>query len=286
MHTQRAVSNFCLEQPWFVFNATQRYCVAESIDPRISHFYSFVVDRSDSRALAIPDGCVDIIFDCDGNNPSARVCGSPAKVRQFDLQQGHRYFGVRFCSGYTPTFLTMSACELRDQEFELSHAMNGAEEFLELMVIHQSFDKLCNGVDSYLRDCLRLPAAGLTECLLTMIKQHRGCLAMSDLERRFSCTGRTIQRQFKECTGMSPKSFSRIVRCYEALKLLEKQKSSTLDIALELGFSDQSHFQREFKELVNITPLDYVKRAEVSEYLACIELAGANRSLSRPVRVQ
>ena len=286
MRTYSAVSNFCLEQPWFVFNATQRYRVAKSFDPRISHFYSFVVDRPDAKALAIPDGCVDIIFDCDSTNPSARVCGTPARVREFDLQQGHKYFGVRFCSGYTPSFLTVSASELRDHEFELSHTMSGAEELLELMVNHQSFNELYTGVARYLGGCLRLPAGGLTNCLLTMIKQHRGSLAMSDLEERFSCTGRTIQRQFKEDTGMSPKSFSRIVRCQEALKLLDKRDSTALDIALELGFSDQSHFQREFKELVSITPLDYIKRANASEYLACIEYAADNRSPSGTVTVQ
>jgi AraC-like DNA-binding protein len=39
------------------------------------------------------------------------------------------------------------------------------------------------------------------------------------------------------------------------------------DLASDLGFSDQSHFSREFKKQVNATPLDYLKRVKHGNYL-------------------
>ena len=279
MHTQRAQTRFCLEQPWFVFSATQRYQAAQSLDTSISHFYSFVADRPSSSALAIPDGCVDLIFECDATRPNARVCGSPSKVRAFALNQGQRYFGVRFCSGINPAFLSLSAGELKDQEIDLCEAIKGAETLVEMAAGSLAFDALCKGVERFFEHAATHENKGLTQRVIGLIKQHRGTLAMRELETHFACTSRTLQRQFKQDTGMSPKAFSRIVRCQEAFKLLEKPRYNALDVALELGFSDQSHFQREFKELVSLTPLDYAQRTH-GEYGDCIELSPPARTIT------
>jgi len=40
---------------------------------------------------------------------------------------------------------------------------------------------------------------------------------------------------------------------------------------MSLGFSDQAHFQREFKKLVNATPLDYLNRVKYETYLKRIQ---------------
>ena len=69
-------SGFQPEQPWFVLNAARHYSVIASDNPAISHFYSFEVAQNACMTLAIPDGCVDIVFDCDAQRPAARVCGT------------------------------------------------------------------------------------------------------------------------------------------------------------------------------------------------------------------
>lgn len=66
---------------------------------------------------------------------------------------------------------------------------------------------------------------------------------------------------------MSPKAFGRIMRCQAALHSLHQQgQVSFSDLALDLGFSDQSHFLREFKKLVSTTPLDYQRRTLFEAY--------------------
>ena len=60
---------------------------------------------------------------------------------------------------------------------------------------------------------------------------------------------------------MSPKAFSRILRCQSALTSIHAQGDiSFSDLAFNLGFSDQSHFLREFKKFVSTTPCDYQHR--------------------------
>lgn len=268
MHDQPTGTRFCLEQPWFVFNAAQEYSVHLSADPSISHFYSFQVDDREQVTLAIPDGCVDIIIDCDSDPPHARVCGSPLEFRSFNLTHRHRYFGVRFASGHVPRFAKLSPSELKGQEFDLADTINGAEELLEKIHLNQNFKERCQHFETYLNAKLPRRPAEITQKLLSVIKKCRGSLSMMKvLEDELSCTQRTIQRQFKKDTGMSPKEFGRILRYQSALVFLQtKTGSSFLDLALELGFSDQSHFQREFKTFVSTTPLDYIRRLKHEGY--------------------
>lgn len=253
-------TQFCLEQPWFIFNA-QGYSVGLSTNPAIAHFYGFQVDAPESSILAIPDGCVDVIIDCDENQPHARICGSPIEAKNFHLIHNHSYFGVRFTSGYVPHFSNLSPSELRGQEFALSDVVKWADEMLGDILNAQGFKEKCCYLESFLGAKLPCQPDPLTQKLVAVIKQSRGNLSMKALEENFSCSERTIQRKFKRATGMSPKSFCRILRYQSALGLLEETSHHcVLDIALGLGFSDQSHFQREFKSFVRATPQEYLQQ--------------------------
>jgi AraC-like DNA-binding protein len=73
---------------------------------------------------------------------------------------------------------------------------------------------------------------------------------------------------------MSPKTFCRIIRCQAALDTLNTQHDvSFSDLALDLGFSDQSHFLRDFKKLVSTTPCDYQRKMTQNAYTDRINYA-------------
>ncbi|MDO6749810.1 helix-turn-helix transcriptional regulator, partial [Gilvimarinus sp. 1_MG-2023] len=80
---------------------------------------------------------------------------------------------------------------------------------------------------------------------------------INDLEALTGYTTRSLQRQFRADMGMSPKAFSQIIRCQSAVyDINHSDQVAFSDLASDLGFSDQSHFSREFKKQVNTTPLD------------------------------
>jgi AraC-like DNA-binding protein len=55
--------------------------------------------------------------------------------------------------------------------------------------------------------------------------------------------------------GVSPKHFARTARMQRALiKLQFGPGASLATTALELGYSDQAHMHRDFRELVGVTP--------------------------------
>jgi AraC-like DNA-binding protein len=69
----------------------------------------------------------------------------------------------------------------------------------------------------------------------------------------------TSPRRFRRLTGVSPRAYRVHVRLLEARRRLSRGYKLS-EIALELGFADQSHFGRHFKRAFGLTPGEFVHR--------------------------
>lgn len=63
---------------------------------------------------------------------------------------------------------------------------------------------------------------------------------------------------FKQEVGITPHKFKTQSRIRKAQRMIES-KRIFMDVALELGFYDQSHFIKSFKSIVGLTPSEYSK---------------------------
>lgn len=63
---------------------------------------------------------------------------------------------------------------------------------------------------------------------------------------------------FKQHVGITPHKFQIQSRIRKAQRMIESGEMST-DVALKLGFYDQSHFIKCFKSIVGLTPSEYYK---------------------------
>lgn len=260
------------EQPWFVLNSS-RYSVVPCEHPAISHFYAFDVAHS-ADLLAVPDGCVDIVFDCDATRPSVKICGTPLQAQRVELLQGHHYFGVRFAPGVIPGFINVMAEDLTEQEWDLLQVSAFAQSIFENIVNAPLLQDQIKLFNDYLAPRLMGRTSKLTAIVIQQALAHRGDLRIQHLEDLSGYTSRTIHRQFSQDTGVSPKTFFRIIRCQAALDTLNNQRDvSFSDLALDLGFSDQSHFLRDFKKLVSTTPCEYQRKMLQNAYNERIRFA-------------
>jgi len=72
---------------------------------------------------------------------------------------------------------------------------------------------------------------------------------------------RALQRLFRRYVGVSPKWVIRRSRLQNAAEALaSRQEVDLAGLALELGYADQAHFVRDFRELVGTTPGAYARR--------------------------
>lgn len=87
---------------------------------------------------------------------------------------------------------------------------------------------------------------------------------ISELASIACLSKKQFERIFLATVGMNPKEYARIVRFQKSLKLMQNQTEniSQTQIAYQCGYSDQSHFIREFRELSRYTPLSLIKICE------------------------
>lgn len=80
------------------------------------------------------------------------------------------------------------------------------------------------------------------------------------LDNLCKLTGRSkyyLLRSFTKQMGISPYSYLETLRIDKAKKMLE-QGVSPIDVALQTGFTDQSHFSNFFKKFIGLTPKQYM----------------------------
>lgn len=84
-----------------------------------------------------------------------------------------------------------------------------------------------------------------------------------DWERRASQRGLSYSRfehLFRQDFGVSLRNFVKRSCLSEARRLLEESTASVKEIMLSVGFSDASHFSRDFKALTGFVPTEYRSR--------------------------
>lgn len=87
-------------------------------------------------------------------------------------------------------------------------------------------------------------------------------LNLSELAQRFALDKYQLIRRFKQQVGMTPNSYLTRLRIEQA-KCLLAQGHALVEVALETGFYDQSHFARCFRTHTGVTPRNYQKGCAV-----------------------
>lgn len=89
--------------------------------------------------------------------------------------------------------------------------------------------------------------------------------AVAGVQRDSGYSQRGFAALFRREVGLPPKRYSRVLRLQQVLDVWRRQPGQDLAaVALQTGFSDQSHLQREFRQLTGITPGRYRQLAPVN----------------------
>lgn len=119
-------------------------------------------------------------------------------------------------------------------------------EFLEALVLHEQ-----NPAQQSLQDL-----AYLQELKVFLQHHWQENITLATLSEKFSKNVYTLLRDFKKSTGLPPHQYVLNLRIEKAKSLLQK-RMRLVDVALECGFVDQSHFHRTFKQQLLVTPREY-----------------------------
>ena len=83
-----------------------------------------------------------------------------------------------------------------------------------------------------------------------------GAVPVGSLAREIGWSRRHLAARFREHLGLPPKPLARILRFERAAARL-RAGAALADAALDSGYYDQAHFNRDFRAFAGVTPTEY-----------------------------
>jgi len=262
------------KQPFFVLSLNEYYKVPV-MNYGISHFYCYRTDDSPERSniMAVPDACVDLICYCRKGAGKAFFYGTVFEPEDIQFEPDSYIFGVRFLPCHNPLNGVFDLFRQLARE-KVLHYRDVLSNREMIDRIAETEDFRCQ-IDIFMEAYLKyyIPAGrgdgivSLSEFVVGEVLKNSGNVKFEDIAEDAGYSTRYLSRVFKEKYGFSPKTLTRIVRFQTMLNVLCVGKEPDFsEFAVDLGFSDQSHMIKDFKEFVNLTPRKYLNALNQGNY--------------------
>jgi AraC-like DNA-binding protein len=105
----------------------------------------------------------------------------------------------------------------------------------------------------------KLPSQKLIATIEILFDKNTN-LSITDICKKFNISRKHLNNLSKEYVGVSPKMLSSLNRLQTTLRTISSSKTDKLtNVAYELEYFDQAHFNNDFKRFTNLKPTEYVK---------------------------
>lgn len=233
-------------------------------DPRLQQYIYCYWELKTTARLAdafmyrvVADGCIDIYFDL--NDPSDNyVMGFCRKYTEFPLDNFFHYVGVRFLPTMFPQLFRVDASQLSNRYEKLEAVVPVTANFIssrfhpgmnpaEMAALFDQWFISVLANASFDEDNRLYEAIGI-------ILQQSGVLNVeADLDTGIS--PRQLRRLFEYYIGDTPKVFSKVVRFQNILRAKPSTQSLRNNkLFFDVGYYDQAHFIKEFRNFYGVTP--------------------------------
>jgi AraC-like DNA-binding protein len=96
-----------------------------------------------------------------------------------------------------------------------------------------------------------------------IIRECNGNITISELAGKVYISTRQLEREFMQKIGISPKGYMRIARLNEVnRKIQEGRRIDLTSLSYSSGYSDQSHFIRDFRQFTGESPKIFISKKD------------------------
>ena len=240
----------------------------------IFHFKGFQPDHSIERV--VPTGHVFVLFELDGierhtfdNNtlkPNAKfrhawISGIHRNYISISAHENSEMFVIQFKAFGAYPYLHLPMAQIADQVVPGQDILDG-----ELLLLRQSLLRAPSSADKFavaedwlmsrLDESLAVPDA-----IVDVVNhlQAQPASKLKEIVESYAGTQKHLIDQFKKYIGLTPKQYQRVLRFNDVfVQMQNDQFLSWSDIAHRCGYSDQSHFIREFKHFSGFNPESFL----------------------------
>ena len=190
--------------------------------------------------------------------PGAMLAGPASRAAVIEFEQGRAHISVTFALGAASCFFAPPLNLTRDLQIPLGDVWGRPGTVLREQVLEAATPQ----------DALAV-VEGVLLGALTGLRDHlvvAACEALSagtavgKVAADLGVLPRTLRRRFTAQVGLSPKRFARVQRLQRVVRDLDGRSSvDWAGVAARHGYADQPHLVGEFRQLVGVTPTEYLR---------------------------
>ena len=134
--------------------------------------------------------------------------------------------------------------------------MDGSKEFEKEELLLLLISSLIEQYGQPFSNCIPECSKEMEDACMFMSEHFTEHITLEELCKRSGLSKSTLLRAFTKSKGITPYRYLQTVRISKAKELLE-QGVSPIDVAIQTGFSDQSHFSNFFNMFIGLSPAAY-----------------------------
>ena len=241
----------------------------------VFYFKGFMPEHSIERV--VPTGNLFVIFELDGftrntfDNETLKpngvfknvwISGMHKNYISISAHEDSEMFIIQFKPFGAFPFLSTSINELNDKVVSAEKVLGDSIlKLREKIIIKEDSEQKFKAAEVFLKEIFNgknQPSLELVNIINNL--KEKSFVEHNSIIKSYSKTQKHLINQFKKYCGLTPKTLHRIFRFNDILaKIRNQEKIEWTQVAYEFGYSDQSHFIKEFKEFSGFNPIGFVK---------------------------
>ena len=218
-----------------------------------------------SRERVLPKGSVELVIKLNQPKPSqSGMTGPRSESFLIERRATDQLLGVHFKPGGAFPLLGFPYADLHNTHVTLADLWGErrADRLLCLLNEARTIDLKFQILERWLlgianRPFLHHPAVTFA---VETFRKDPALFTSAAIAEKVGFSQRRFIELFRGEVGMTPKLFCRVERFQHVIRAVgQKADVDWIDLALDFGYSDQSHFNHDFREFSGLRPTEYLR---------------------------
>lgn len=207
----------------------------------------------------------------NGRTPGPIFSGLHRGAYLIDTRQQSAIMGVHFKPGGAWSLLGLPSCELTDVRVAMEDLLSETQPLMDQLMAAVRPDARLKILDAALVSRRLKKGKSLHSAVAWashQISQYPETVRVSHLAEESGLSNKRFSELFRRQVGLTPKTFARLQRFQRTMTVVHASPAPDwCGLALSMGYADQAHLIRDFREFSGLTPTDYHTRRGPFQHL-------------------
>ncbi len=223
----------------------------------ISAYWVIKNVRSDDAIEVFPDGCFDMVIYIDKHaNNTIYITGIWSEKIVANIYKDVDVVGVRFQPSSIDVLFDINVNQLNNMKQEFSKSMLKMSDEVDLSILYhsKSIDEIISFYNYYFKYIIEKDNYHSVFDYICFLSEN---YTVNEFATIIGISERQLLREYRDKLGITTKMYLSIMRFIKAKNMLINGVNHS-DIVYECGYSDESHFIKDFKKYTSYAPKDFL----------------------------